>query len=69
MATSGSRGIAVTSVYGLIDNNTFDVTATSGYIQSLSIWGSSANSDGGLRRRNLLLRTLALLHSSPPLLG
>lgn len=46
-ATSGSRGIGVTSVYGLIDHVTFDVTAGSGSIQSIQILGSSVGSDGG----------------------
>ena len=47
MASSGSRGIYTDSVYGLIDHNTFDVTATTGSIQMISIAGSSFSSDGG----------------------
>ena len=42
-----SRGIIPKSTYGLIDNNVFDVTATSGSVQSVSVWGSSDSSDGG----------------------
>lgn len=44
---SGSRGIEIVNVYGLIDHVTFDVTATSGSIQNVSIFGSSDGSDGG----------------------
>ena len=46
-ASSGSRGIVITGVYGLIDHCAFDVTATSGSIQSISIWGASDGGDGG----------------------
>lgn len=46
-ASSGSRGIYIYEVYGLIDHNTIDVTATSGSIQSISIDGSSVGTDGG----------------------
>lgn len=44
---AGSRGITVNNVYGLIDHNTLDVTATSGSIQMVSIFGSTSNVDGG----------------------
>jgi hypothetical protein len=47
IASSGSRGIGVESVYGLIDHVTFDVTAPGGSIQSVAVWGSSDGSDGG----------------------
>jgi hypothetical protein len=46
-ASSGSRGMGITTVYGLIDHVTFDVTASGGSIQSVSIWGSSSGTDGG----------------------
>jgi hypothetical protein len=46
-ATSGARGIYPVSVYGVIDHNTFDVTAVTGSVQSISIDGSPVNSDGG----------------------
>ena len=45
--SSGGRGISVSDVYGLIDHNAFDVTASTGSIQSISIFGSSPGSDGG----------------------
>jgi len=47
MASAGARGIVPTSVYGLIDNNTFDVTATDGSIQMISPIGSPDSTDGG----------------------
>jgi hypothetical protein len=47
MATAGSRGIYPVAVYGLIDHNTFDITAASGSIQVISIDGSHAGADGG----------------------
>ena len=46
-ATSGSRGISVIGLYGLIDHVTFDVTASTGSIQSISVFGSPTGSDGG----------------------
>jgi hypothetical protein len=46
-ATSGSRGISITNVYGLIDHNLIEVTAASGSIQSVSVTGSSNSTDGG----------------------
>jgi hypothetical protein len=48
-----------TAVYGLIDHNTFNVTATAGSIQCISIWGSSDGTDGGFTpwRRPLSLGT------------
>lgn len=46
-ATSGSRGIATYSVFGLIDHNIFDMTAPSGSVQQLSFYGSSVGTDGG----------------------
>jgi hypothetical protein len=46
-ASSGGRGISVTAVYGLIDHNMIDVTAASGSVQSISIFGASIGSDGG----------------------
>ena len=45
--TSGSRGIVTVGVYGLIDHNIIDVPAKSGSIQSISIFGTNPNSDGG----------------------
>ncbi len=47
LASAGSRGIQVVSVYGLIDHVTFDVTSTSGSIQSVAVTGSSDGNDGG----------------------
>jgi hypothetical protein len=47
IATAGSRGIGVESVYGVIDHVTFDVTAPGGSIQSVAVWGSNDGSDGG----------------------
>lgn len=47
ISSAVTRGIIVTSVYGLIDNTTFDITATTGSIQSVSVWGSSDSTDGG----------------------
>lgn len=47
MATAGSRGIYPVAVYGLIDHNTFDITAARGSIQVVSIDGSHAGADGG----------------------
>lgn len=41
-----SRGIETSSVYGLIDNNTFDVTTTSS-VQVISPSGTPINTDGG----------------------
>jgi hypothetical protein len=46
-ASSGARGIGVNGVYGLIDHVTFDVTATGGSVQSVSITGSPDGTDGG----------------------
>jgi hypothetical protein len=58
-ASSGARGIAITDVYGVIDNVIFDVTATGGSIQSVSVSGSSDSTDGGFTpwRRPLTLGT------------
>jgi hypothetical protein len=47
VASSGSRGIYVDTVFGLIDHVTFDVTAPSGSIQMTSLAGSSEGTDGG----------------------
>lgn len=43
----GSRGMTVTEVYGLIDNNQFEVTAASGSIQQVTIYGDDNNHGGG----------------------
>ncbi len=45
--STGSRGIYPQSIMGLIDNNTFDITATTGSNQVISVDGSSEGSDGG----------------------
>lgn len=45
--SSGSRGINVSDVYGLIDHNVIDATASTGSIQSISIFGSNVGTDGG----------------------
>ena len=47
MASAGARGIVPTSIYGVIDHNTFDVTATDGSIQMISPSGSPDSTDGG----------------------
>jgi hypothetical protein len=47
VASCCTRGIETTGVYGLIDHVTFDVTATSGSIQSVSVTGSPDGTDGG----------------------
>ena len=44
--TSG-RGVYVIAIMGLIDNNIFDVTATSGSHQIITVDGSTEGSDGG----------------------
>ena len=41
------RGIFITSIYGLFDHNTIDMTALHGSNQSISLRGSPASSDGG----------------------
>jgi hypothetical protein len=46
-ATAGSRGIYPSSVYGLIDRNTFDVPAPGGSIQVISVDGSHGGADAG----------------------
>ncbi len=45
--STGSRGFFPQSIMGLIDNNTFDVTAPNGSNQVVTVDGSSENSDGG----------------------
>jgi len=47
LASAGSRGVRVNGIYGLLDHNTWDVPATGGSIQGLSVWGSSENTDAG----------------------
>ncbi len=44
---NGQRGVGGTGVYGLIDNNTFDITVASGSIQQIAFFGSDDGSDGG----------------------
>jgi len=44
--STGSRGIQLRQVHGLIDHNVFDVTA-SGSVQSVSVTGSNDSTDGG----------------------
>jgi len=46
-ASGVSRGISTSTVYGLIDNNVFDVAATSGSIQMTSIYGDDDSTQGG----------------------
>jgi hypothetical protein len=41
------RGVYAVGVFGLIDHNTFNVTASTGSFQSISVDGSNQNSDGG----------------------
>ena len=42
-----TRGILTEGLYGLIDNCFFNVTASSGSIQCISVFGSDEGSDGG----------------------
>lgn len=46
-SSSGIRGVIVESVYGLIDHFTWNITGSATGNQALSVWGSSAGSDGG----------------------
>lgn len=46
-SASSTHFIVPTTVYGLIDHNTFDVTATSGSIGSIDPSGSNDGNDGG----------------------